>query len=176
MLPIQVALILLLVGCTSSDVPTTVKTVQQGATVNEPVLNVSTLDKDDQLMAFHEEELSAEYFCDNGTCHNPPKLVCQFQIYSGDLCLIIPNVNVSNSGQYKVVRNGYQDVMKLVLQVEEVPLPTHPQNPQHPQQSILFWLVPVIVIGLFVIGAVLFLVIRLKYKKTGFQRTATTSV
>lgn len=114
----SVALILLLVGCTSSDVPTTVKTVQQGATVNEPVLNVSTLDKDDQLMAFHEEELSAEYFCDNGTCHNPPKLVCQFQIYSGDLCLIIPNVNVSNSGQYKVVRNGYQDVMKLVLQVE----------------------------------------------------------
>lgn len=114
----SVALILLLVGCTSSDVPTAMKTVHQGATVNEPVLNVSTLDKDDQLMAFHEEELSAEYFCDNGTCHNPPKLVCQFQIYSGDLCLIIPNVNVSNSGQYKVVRNGYQDVMKLVLQVE----------------------------------------------------------
>lgn len=105
-------------GCTSSDVPTTEKTVQQGATVNEPILNVSTLDKHDQLMAYYGGELSAEYFCDNGTCHNLPKLVCQFQIYSEFLCFTIPNVNVSNSGTYKVVLNGHKDVRTLILNVE----------------------------------------------------------
>ncbi|KAK7132785.1 hypothetical protein R3I93_019121 [Phoxinus phoxinus] len=162
MLHIQVALLLLLaICCTSSR--TTVKTVQQGATVNEPIISVSTLDKHDQLMAYHGGELSAQYFCDNGTCHNHPESVCQFKIYSGDLCLIIPNVNVSNSGEYKVVLNELKDVRTLILRVEEVP-----------QHSLLIWLVPVIAAS--VIAAGLFLVIRLKYKKPGFQRTATTSI
>ncbi|KAK7129397.1 hypothetical protein R3I94_017567 [Phoxinus phoxinus] len=165
MLHIQVALLLLLAICTSSRVPTTVKTVQQGATVNEPVINISTLDKHDQLMAYHGGELSAQYFCDNGTCHNTQASVCQFQVYSEGLYLIIPNVNVSDSGQYKVVLNGCKDVLDLILEVEEVP--------QHSQQSILIWLVPVIAVS---VAVVLFLVIRLNYKKPGFQRTATTSV
>ncbi|KAK7132786.1 hypothetical protein R3I93_019122 [Phoxinus phoxinus] len=115
---LQVALLLLLAICTSAPVPTTVKTVQQGATVNEPIISVSTLEKHDQLMAYHGGELSAQYFCDNGTCHNMQASVCQFQVYSEDLCLIIPNVNVSDSGQYNVVLNGHQDVMNLVLRVE----------------------------------------------------------
>ncbi|CAM4675223.1 unnamed protein product [Leuciscus chuanchicus] len=116
---LQAALLLFLAGCTSSDVPTTEKTVQRGATVNEPVLSVSALDKHDQLMAYHGGELSAQYFCDNGICHNHPELVCQFQVSSEYLCLIIPNVNVSNSGTYKVVHNGYKDVLNLKLNVEE---------------------------------------------------------
>ncbi|XP_077074161.1 uncharacterized protein LOC143725559 [Siphateles boraxobius] len=161
MLCIQVVLLFLLASCTSSNVPTTVKTVRQGETVNEPVLNISTLDEHDQLMAYYGRELSAQYFCNNGTCNNLPALVCQFQVYSGDLCLIIPNANVSNSGEYKVILNGYEDVLNLILKVEAVP-----------QHSLLIWLIPVI----GVTAAVLFLVIRLNYMKFGFQRTETTSI
>lgn len=114
----SVMLFLLLASCTSSNVPTTEKTVPQGATVTEPVLNVSSLDKDDQLMTYHQDKLCAEYFCDNGTCNNHPTSESYFQVYSGNLCLIIPNVNSSNNGQYSVILNGNKDVLKLTLHVE----------------------------------------------------------
>ncbi|XP_077074159.1 uncharacterized protein LOC143725557 [Siphateles boraxobius] len=150
---LQVVLLFLLASCTSSNVPTTVKTVRQGETVNEPVLNISTLDEHDQLMAYHRGELGAQYFCNNGTCKNQPALVCQFQVSLGYLCLIIPNVTVSISGKYKVVLNGHKTVRNFILQVEE--------GPQRSQLSILVWLIPVIAVPL---AAAVFLFIFLNYK------------
>ncbi|XP_067303206.1 uncharacterized protein [Pseudorasbora parva] len=146
--------------CTRSNGPITVKTVLRGATVTEPVLNVSTLDIHDQVMTYHEGKLCAEYFCDNGTCHNHPTLVSRFQVNSGDLCLIIPNVNISNSGQYGVLLNGYKNVMTLILHVEEVP-----------EQSFLIWLIPVIAVAVFVLIVVI--VFTYKNSGSGFQKTET---
>lgn len=114
----SVTLFLLLASCTSSSVPTTVKTVPQGATVTLPVLNVSSLDENDQLMTYYQGELCGQYFCRNGICNNEPDSESRFQVFSGNLCLIIPNVNITNSGQYSVILNGYKDVLNLTLHVE----------------------------------------------------------
>ncbi|XP_073678865.1 uncharacterized protein [Garra rufa] len=141
---------------------TAVRTVHQGTTVTEPVIKAIALNKDDQLIASRNEKMCAQYFCNNGTCHNSPELVVQFQENSGNLCLIIPNVNINHSGQYKVVLNGYKDVLNFTLQVEEVP-----------QQPV--WLIPVIVIAVALLAAA-FLIIFVNYKKKGcsnFQRTAS---
>lgn len=113
----SVTLLLLLVQLASS-VPTTEVTVPQGATVTQPVLNVSSLDENDQLMTYYQGELCGQYFCHNGTCNNEPDSESRFQEYSGNLCLIIPNVNIRNSGQYSVVLNEYKDVLNLTLHVE----------------------------------------------------------
>lgn len=103
-----------------------VKTTLEGETVKETILKYSALGKDDQLMAYFQEnstsngrELCAQYFCDNGQCENIPASVGQFQVQGDDVVMVINNVNITNSGQYTVSHNGVRVVCTFTLDVQE---------------------------------------------------------
>lgn len=103
-----------------------VKTALEGETVKERVLKCSALGKDDQLLAFFQEnstsngrELCAQYFCVNGTCVSDPASVGQFKEQDDDVVLVIQNVNINNSGQYSVSLNNVRDVYSFTLDVQE---------------------------------------------------------
>ncbi|XP_051517160.1 uncharacterized protein LOC127419638 [Myxocyprinus asiaticus] len=118
------------------------------------VFKASLLGINDQLMIYfqgnstsNEEVLYAQYFCDNGNCQNDSPAV-HFQVLEDYVCLVIPNVNISNSGLYSVVLNGHTHVQNFTLHVlgltDEAPKITEPEL-WH-----LFWFLLVTAVVIFV--------------------------
>ncbi|KAI7794552.1 uncharacterized protein LOC130545112 [Triplophysa rosa] len=145
-----------------------VKNALEGETVKETILKCSALGKDDQLMAYFQEnsasngrELCAQYFCDHGKCVNDPASVGQFQEQDGDVVLVIQNVNITNSGQYSVSHNGVRDVCNFTLDVQEATgqKKENITETEMPQSSVSTWSVSVIAVVLVIIGALVLVII-----------------
>ncbi|XP_051515645.1 uncharacterized protein LOC127418831 [Myxocyprinus asiaticus] len=97
--------------------------VAEGSTFYKTVIKTSQLKKDDQVFvrcyrSFSEPKLCAQYFCDNGKCDNDPTTVGHFRVELDSLVLVIPKVNITNSGLYSVILNGYRTLLNFTLSVE----------------------------------------------------------
>ncbi|XP_065125148.1 uncharacterized protein [Paramisgurnus dabryanus] len=130
-----------------------VKTVLEGQPVMVPVLKTSALGiKDDQLFTFfkgnstsNRDVLCAQYFCDNGKCHNDPSTVAQFIVQGDEIFLNIRNASITDSGQYRVSHNGVTIVCNFTLDVyksEQMKNLIQTDNPES-----LTWLVPIIAVS-----------------------------
>ncbi|XP_051956673.1 uncharacterized protein LOC127625420 [Xyrauchen texanus] len=112
-------LILLLKAGTCFTFPLTgTEVVEEGSTFSKPVIKTSQLKKDDQVHVHFGSELCAQYFCHDGTCVNHPTTEGHFQVQGGSLVLVIPKINITDSGLYRVFHNGYQTVLNFTLDVK----------------------------------------------------------